>query len=96
MPNLLDRITIDDEVCNGRPTIRGYRLTVQTVIEFILAGTPDEELFETYPFLEKDDIEACKQFAVRLMDRHFTIRQLAIRDCRLMLPLANTTAFGDS
>lgn len=52
MPNLLDRITIDDEVCNGRPTIRGYRLTVQTVLEFILAGTPDEELFEAYLFLE--------------------------------------------
>ena len=29
MPNLLDRITIDDETCNGRPAIRGYRLTVQ-------------------------------------------------------------------
>lgn len=77
MPNLLDRITIDDEVCNGRPTIRGYRLTVQTIVEFILAGTSDEESLETYPFLEKDDIEACKQFVVRLMDRHFTIRQLA-------------------
>ena len=77
MQNLLDRITIDDEICNGRPTIRGYRLTVQTILEFILAGTSDEELFEAYPFLEKNDIEACKQFAIRLMDRHFTIRQLA-------------------
>ncbi|MBC7570421.1 MAG: DUF433 domain-containing protein [Spirosoma sp.] len=77
MQNLLDRITIDDEVCNGRPIIRGYRLTVQTVLEFILAGTSDEELFAAYPFLEKDDIEACKQFAVRLMDRHFTIHRLA-------------------
>ena len=69
MPKLLDRITIDDEVCNGRPTIRGYRLTVQTIVEFVLAGTPNEELFEAYPFLEKDDIEVCKQFAVCLMDR---------------------------
>lgn len=74
--NLLDRITIDDEVCNGRPTIRGYRLTVQTVLEFLLAGTSEAELMEAYPFLEKEDIEACKLFAVRLMDRHFTIRDI--------------------
>lgn len=58
--NLLDRITIDDEVCNGRPTIRGHRLTVQTVLEFLLAGTSEAELMEAYPFLEKEDIEACK------------------------------------
>jgi len=51
--NLLDRITIDDEVCNGRPTIRGYRLTVQTVLEFLLAGTSEAELVEAYPFLVK-------------------------------------------
>lgn len=61
MDKLLDRITIDDEVCNGRPTIWGYRLTVQTILAFLLAGSSDEELFEAYPFLEKDDIEACKQ-----------------------------------
>lgn len=77
MANLLDRITIDDEVCNGRPTIRGHRLTVQTVIEFILAGSSNEELLEAYPFLEEADIEACKRFTIGLMDRHFTIRQLA-------------------
>ena len=50
---------------------------MQTALEFILAGTSDEELFGAYPFLEKDDIEACKQFAIRLLNRHFTIRQLA-------------------
>ncbi|MCY7352596.1 MAG: DUF433 domain-containing protein [Cytophagaceae bacterium] len=62
MNNFLDRIAIDDEVCNGRPTIRGYRLTVQTVIEFLLAGTSEAELFQAYPSLEKEDLEACKQF----------------------------------
>ena len=77
MDNLLNRITIDDEVCKGRATIRGHRLTVQTVIEFVLAGSTEAELFEAYPFLEKADIDACKRFTIGLMDRHFTIRQLA-------------------
>ena len=76
MDNLPDRITIDDEVCNGRPTIRGHRLTVQTIVEFILAGSSEADLMEAYPFLEKADIEACKRFAIGLMDRHFVIRQL--------------------
>jgi len=77
MEKLLSRITIDDEICNGRPIIRGYRLTVQTIMEFILAGSTEEELLEAYPFLEKADIEACKRLTIGLMDRHFTIRQIA-------------------
>lgn len=78
MNNFLDRITIDDEVCNGRPTIRGYRLTVLTIVEFLLAGTSEEELLGAYPFLEKEDFEACKQFTARLMDRNFTIRDITV------------------
>lgn len=74
---LLNRITINDEVCNGKPTIRGYRLTVQTVLEFLFAGTPEEEILEQYPFLEKEDIEASKQFALLLMDNKYTLKGLA-------------------
>lgn len=77
MENLLNRITIDDEVCNGRPTIRGYRLTVQTILEFLLSGSTAEEIIEAYPFLERKDIDACRLFATHLMDRHFTIKPLA-------------------
>lgn len=75
--DLLSRITVDDEICNGKPTIRGYRLTVQTVLEFLLAGTSPAELYEAYPFLEPEDLEACKRFAVRLLNHPFTIRDVA-------------------
>ena len=37
------RITIDPDLCNGRPTIRGKRITVQTVVEFLGAGESEEE-----------------------------------------------------
>ena len=61
MSNLIDRITIVDGVCNGKPTIRGMRITAQTVLEFILAGDTDEDILEAYPFLEQEDINAVKQ-----------------------------------
>ena len=73
----LNRITINDAICNGRPTIRGYRLTVQTILEFLFAGTSEEEILKQYPFLEKDDIEASKKFALLLMDNKYTLKGLA-------------------
>lgn len=74
MNPFLERITIDDELCNGKPTIRGLRIIVQTVIEFLSAGTSEEEILYQYPLLEKEDIAACKQFAIQLMQRKYTFR----------------------
>ncbi len=77
MNTILERITIDDELCNGKPTIRGLRITVQTVLEFLLAGTSEEEILHQYPVLEKEDLAACKQFAIQLMERKYTLREIA-------------------
>lgn len=77
MSDLLKRITIDDRVCNGKPTVRGMRITVQTVMEFVLAGTSDEELLQQYPDLENEDIQACKAFAIRMLDGSYTIKNTA-------------------
>lgn len=73
MENLLDRITINEKVCNRKPTIRGYRITVKTILEYIAAGESVENLLDAYPFLEKGDIDACLQYAVRAVDNetHF-------------------------
>lgn len=60
---LADRITADPQICNGKPTIRSLRLTVQTVLEFLSAGESREELLHQYPFLEEEDINACLSFA---------------------------------
>jgi len=77
MNYIFDRITIDDELCNGKPTIRGMRITVQTVLEFLFNGTSDEELLKQYPTLEKEDIKACQQFALELMNKNYTISNIA-------------------
>ena len=59
---LTERITIDPEICNGQPIIRGMRITVKTVLGFLSAGTTTEELLYQYPALEIEDIEACIGF----------------------------------
>jgi uncharacterized protein (DUF433 family) len=78
MGNLMNRITIVDDVCNGKPTIRGMRITAQTVLEFILAGDTDEDILESYPFLELEDIQAVKQYALHMMSNNFSIRDIKI------------------
>jgi uncharacterized protein (DUF433 family) len=77
MEYIANRITIDDNICNGKPTIRGTRLTVNTILEFLSAGETREELLYQYPSLENEDIDACLKFASDLMNRNYTIRTVA-------------------
>jgi uncharacterized protein (DUF433 family) len=77
MEYIAERITIDDDLCNGKPTIRGTRLTVNTILEFLSAGETREELLYQYPDLENEDIDACLKFASDLMKRNFTIKYVA-------------------
>ncbi|HWB52836.1 MAG TPA: DUF433 domain-containing protein [Tepidisphaeraceae bacterium] len=73
--SLPDRITIDPQICNGKPTIRGKRITVQTILEFLGAGDTPEEILRQYPSLEMEDIRACMEAAARLMDYKYVIEQ---------------------
>jgi uncharacterized protein (DUF433 family) len=72
-----DRISIDPAVCNGRPTIRGKRITVQTILEFLSAGESREEILRQYPSLEPEDIDACLAFATKLMSHSYVIQMIA-------------------
>lgn len=74
---LIDRIEINEKICNGKPIIRGKRITVQTILEFLSAGDSQEEILHQYPSLEKEDILACLRFAVELMNRSYTIKAVA-------------------
>jgi len=60
-----DRIIIDPAICNGRPVVRGTRITVQTVLEFLGAGDSVEDVVEEYPFLTRDDVLACVRYSSR-------------------------------
>jgi uncharacterized protein (DUF433 family) len=76
METLMERITIDELVCNGKPTIRGKRITVQTILEFLSAGESEEEILKQYPTIESDDIKACLRFAAQMMNSHFVIKDI--------------------
>jgi len=67
----MERITIDPNICNGKPTIRGMRVTVKTVLEYIAAGETIDNILDAYPVLEKQDITACLQFASQMADHSF-------------------------
>jgi len=62
---ILQRITIKPDVCNGKPTVRGMRITVETILQFLSAGDTIESILEAYPFLKKEDIQACIAFALK-------------------------------
>ncbi len=75
--NNAERITISDDLCGGKPTIRGMRITVETILEFLGAGNSIEDILIAYPFLEHDDVTACLQFASDLLKRKFVIKPVA-------------------
>jgi uncharacterized protein (DUF433 family) len=68
MKSHLDRITAIPGLCNGKPTIRGKRLTVHTLLSHLAAGETEAEIFESFPFLEKDDITAALEYAAMMAD----------------------------
>jgi uncharacterized protein (DUF433 family) len=69
MKSLIKRITIDPQICNGKPVIRGTRITVATVLDYLAAGESVENILEAYPVLEEDDIKACLEFAKKIADK---------------------------
>jgi uncharacterized protein (DUF433 family) len=74
---MLNRISINPDICNGRPIIANTRITVQTVMEFLGAGDSIEEVLEEYPALDREDIYACIQFAAKLMANRYEVRKIA-------------------
>jgi uncharacterized protein (DUF433 family) len=63
---LLERITINPDICHGKPCIRGLRYPVDTILELLSAGMSNEEILANYNDLEQEDILAVLAFAARL------------------------------
>jgi len=66
MSNLLDRITIDPQICHGKPVIRGLRYPVEHLLELMSAGMTIDEILADYEDLEREDLLAALVFATRL------------------------------
>lgn len=64
----LRRITVDPNVCGGKPTIRGLRFPVSRLLGLLAAGESREAILKAYPYLEAEDIQESLNYAALLAD----------------------------
>jgi uncharacterized protein (DUF433 family) len=64
--SLLSRITLNPDVCHGKPTIRDMRYPVEFLLDLLASGMTHAEILSDYPALEEDDLRACLAYAARL------------------------------
>ena len=70
---LLERISIDPAVCFGKPCIRGTRIWVALIMENLAAGMSEDEIIESYPHLEREDIRAALSYAAEMTREHHVV-----------------------
>ena len=69
--DLLKRISIDPNVCFGRPCIRGHRIWVSLVLDLLAAGASKQEILRDYPQLEETDIMACIAYGAEMVRERY-------------------------
>lgn len=65
--SLLDRIVINPAIFTGKPIIRGRRLAVEHIFSLLASGDSIETILAGYPWLEREDIQACFAYAQRVI-----------------------------
>ncbi len=73
MNNYLDRIVIHPSQLDGKPSIRGMRISVQTILEFLSEGNTTDEILQQYSLLTKEDIFACLQYAAKISGKEMPL-----------------------
>ncbi|MEM7799969.1 MAG: DUF433 domain-containing protein, partial [Chloroflexota bacterium] len=68
MEKLPDRITIDKNILQGKPTIRGLRISASQIMSALAAGISQEEILADYPELEREDLRAVMLYAANLVE----------------------------
>ncbi len=63
MKSVLNRITINPEICHGKPTIRNMRYPVELILDLLSSGMTHDEIIADYPAIQDEDIKACLAFA---------------------------------
>ena len=66
MEDWKERISIDPNVCHGKPCIKGTRIWVSLIVDNLAAGSSEAEILEAYPSLTKEDIRAALAFAAEM------------------------------
>jgi uncharacterized protein (DUF433 family) len=66
MNTLVERISIDPKVCGGKPCIKGTRIWVSLILDFLAEGVSEAEILADYPQLQPEDIRACIAYAAEI------------------------------
>ena len=75
---LWNALPLNPKICNGKPTIRNMRFTVYQLLELLAAGMTAEKILQDYPYLEREDIQACLQYTARMVNTKDIIPLAAI------------------
>jgi uncharacterized protein (DUF433 family) len=67
MTDLLNRISIDPNVCFGKPCIKGTRIWVSLILDFLASGETPEQILASYPQLTADDIRAAIAYGAEVV-----------------------------
>lgn len=71
---LLARISVDPQVCFGKPCIRGHRIWVSLILDLLAGGASIEEILDDYPSLEEADVRACLAYGAEMArDRYIEL-----------------------
>lgn len=65
--SLLSRITVDLEICHGKPCVRGLRYRVETILEYLAGGDSVDDLLAEFPDLQREDIRACHEYSRKML-----------------------------
>ncbi|MCB1193759.1 MAG: DUF433 domain-containing protein [Leptospiraceae bacterium] len=68
---LLQRISINPNICFGKPCIKGHRIWVSLILDFLSEGVSMQEILENYPGIEEADIYACIAYAAEMSRERF-------------------------
>ena len=66
MANLLDRASINPKVCHGQPCVKGTRIMVWLIVQYLANGDSVEDILAAYPSLTREDIQACLTYAAEM------------------------------
>ena len=76
-PELLKRISVNPNICFGKPCIKGTRIWVSLILDYLASGDTIENILEAYPHIVKEDILACIAYGSAMSYEHFVDIELS-------------------
>lgn len=70
MTDPLDRISVDPNICGGKPCIRGTRIWVSLILDFLASGESEAEIIALYPQLTREDVRAALAYGAEVAREH--------------------------